>query len=332
MKVYTALQPTGNITLGNYIGSLKNFSQTLDNTEQAYLAVADLHSITVSQDPDTLAENIKQLLCVFFALGFEQKATIFVQSHVSAHAELTWPLLTLVKMGELERMTQYKDKVQKNSTNNNAGLFTYPVLMASDILLYDATHVPVGEDQKQHLELARDLAQRFNNTYHTDIMQVPEPIIKKQGAKVFSLTNPEKKMSKSDDNPKSYISLFDSPDAIMKKIKSATTDSIGKINFDVKNQPGVSNLLVIYAELEEISMDECLEQFVDKNYGYLKEVVANTIIKHLEPIQAKIKYYYDNFDIIEKYLQSVEPNLVNIANKKIKVVYDTMGIGGRILC
>lgn len=324
MIVYTAIQPTGNITLGNYIGSLKNFTANLKNASQAYINVADLHSITVIKEPSTLNENIKQLLCIFFALGFDKQATIFVQSHVLAHSALTWPLLTMTKMGELERMTQYKDKSKKQEACN-VGLFTYPVLMASDILLYNTTHVPVGIDQKQHLELARDLAQRFNTTYGEDIFVLPEPIIQKQGAKIYSLTDPTKKMSKSDSNEKSYITLFDAPDVVRKKIKSATTDSVGVINYDPENQPGVSNLLVIYSELTNTPMEEVLAQFAGQNYGYLKTTVAEAIVQFLVPIQAQIKYYYEHFDEIETYLSRHEPQVRNIANQKLTEVYQTMG-------
>lgn len=326
MIVYTAIQPTGNITLGNYIGSLKNFDQSLEGANCAYLSVADLHSITVAQDPKVLSENIKQLLCIFFALGLDKKATIFVQSDVSAHTELTWPLLTITKMGELERMTQYKDKSQK--TDNAVGLFTYPVLMASDILLYNTTHVPVGIDQKQHLELTRDLAMRFNSMYKKDVFVIPKPVIKERGAKIYSLTDPTKKMSKSDENPKSYITLFDDAKTIEKKIKSATTDSVGEINFDFENQPGVSNLLVIYAELNNKKVEDIMDEFKGQNYGFLKQEVAKCIIDHLAPIQEQIKYYYENFDIIEDYLKENTPKVEKIANKKVKEVLTTMGIKG----
>lgn len=327
MIIYTAIQPTGNITLGNYIGSLKNFKNKVKDADQAYLSVADLHSITIVQDPQVLSENIKQLLCIFFALEFEKEATIFVQSHIPAHTELLWPLVTMTKMGELERMTQFKDKSRKQE-NCNAGLFAYPVLMASDILLYNTTHVPVGVDQKQHLELCRDLAQRANQIYNQELFVVPEPIIEERGAKIFSLTDPTKKMSKSDENEKSFITLFDSPQQVEKKIKSATTDSVGKINYDLETQPGVSNLLVIYAELTNKTMDETLSFFKGQNYGFLKTTLIETINEFLKPIQEKVSYYYNNFDIIEKYLEEHEQTVNTISKKKVEEVYQVMGLRG----
>ncbi len=325
MIVYTAIQPSGTITLGNYIGSLKNFDALLENCDQAYLNVADLHSITIAIDPQELRNNVKRLLTLFFALDYHKKATIFVQSHVPSHCELTWILLTLSKMGELERMTQYKDKSQKQ-INCNVGLFTYPVLMASDILLYNTTHVPVGIDQKQHLELAKELANRFNSMYQKDVFVIPQAQIKKQGSKIYSLTDPSKKMSKSDENPKSYITLWDDANTICKKIKSATTDSVGIINYDPEKQPGVSNLLVIYAELENISMEETLDIFKDQNYGFLKEKVSECIINHLTPIQAKMNYYENNFHEIENYLQEKLKDIKKISDQKINEVYQVMGL------
>lgn len=323
MNFYTALQPTGKITLGNYIGSLKNYEVNLKNAKNAFLSIADLHSLTTIRNKDELQENIKELLCIFFALDLHKKTKIFIQSHIPAHAELTWILLTITKMGELERMTQYKDK---KSEHNNVGLFTYPVLMASDILLYDTNYVPVGIDQKQHLELAKTLANRFNYEYKTNCFIEPQPLINKNSAKIYSLTEPVNKMSKSDSNPKSYILLTDDEETIRKKIKSATTDSVNEINFDREKQPGVSNLITIYSELENISIEDATNFFKGQNYGFLKNTVADSIIKYLKPIQEKINYYQKNFEEIEAYLAKTETEIKIITDKKIKEIYEIIGL------
>ena len=325
MRIYTGLQPTGDVTIGNYIGSLRNFSDNLQGASSSFITVVDLHALTVNRDSNIVKEDVKKLTSLLFALDFHKKSNVFIQSEIKEHAELTWPLLTFTKMGELERMTQFKDK-SKKAESINVGLFTYPVLMASDILLYDATHVPVGQDQKQHLELARVLANRVNNFYDTELFTIPEPIIKKEGAKIYSLTDPSKKMSKSDENPKSYVSIFDDEKTIMKKVKSATTDSLGVINFDEENQPGVSNLLIIFKELNDLTMEDTLKYFYEKQYGFLKEEVANCIINHVAPIQEKYQYYLENYDEVRSYLDENNKNIEKIASDKLKLVHRTMGL------
>ncbi|MCG4586248.1 tryptophan--tRNA ligase, partial [Anaerosalibacter bizertensis] len=242
--VFSGVQPSGALTIGNYIGSIRNWIDLQDDYNCFY-SIVDLHAITVPQVPKDLRKNTLDLLALYLASGLDpEKSTIFIQSHVSAHTELTWVLNTMSYMGQLSRMTQFKEKSKRSEENLNAGLFTYPVLMASDILLYQTDLVPVGEDQKQHLELARDLAERFNNRY-SETFKVPDPLIKKVGARIMSFQNPESKMSKSDDNENGYILLLDSPDIINRKIKRAVTDSLGQVKYS-DEQPGVKNLINIY--------------------------------------------------------------------------------------
>ena len=326
MKIYTAIQPTGDITIGNYIGAIKNLEKYINDSKSTYLAVADLHSLTVNPKPNEIKENTKKLLSLFYALELNKNCNIMIQSKIKAHSQLCWVLMNYVRMGELERMTQYKDKIQKKTNIPNVGLFSYPVLMAADILLYDATHVPVGVDQKQHLELTREIAQRFNSQLKIDEFIIPEPLIDEQSAKIYSLTDPLKKMSKSDENPKSYISLFDDEKTIIKKIKSATTDSVGEINYDMENQPGVSNLLIIYKEMKNISLEETIEYFKGKQYGFLKEEVAKAVVDVLIPIQEKYKYFYENFHQIEEELIITHQKINEKTNEKMEKIYNIIGL------
>ena len=286
-RVLSGIQPTGDLTLGNYLGALKRFVE-YQETHDAFYCVVDLHAITVRQNPQELRDNTYNLVAAYIACGLNpKKATLFVQSHVREHSELAWLLSTFTQMGELERMTQFKDKSVQHKTNINAGLFTYPCLQAADILLYQPHGVPVGEDQKQHLELTRNIAERFNGAYDQDTFRVPEVWIPKIGARVKDLQNPLKKMSKSLPG-KGCILLIDTPKQIEKKIKSAVTDDEACVRLDEKNQPGVANLLGIYAACKSISIEAAAKEFEGmEQYGPFKQAVADAVVSELEPIQAR---------------------------------------------
>jgi len=322
---FTGIQPSGDLTLGNYIGSIKNFKKNNKKEDTSYFCIVDQHALTIPKDAKTQKENIDKLVALYIAMDLHKEANVFIQSHVPAHTQLAWVLMCHGKMGELERMTQYKDKSSKN-VSTSVGLFTYPVLMAADILLYDSEVVPVGQDQKQHVELTRDLAEKMNSFYKEELFVLPTPVISKTSAKIYSLTDPTAKMSKSDENPKSYISLLDDEKVIMKKLKSATTDSLGEINYDPENQPGVSNLLTIYKELKEISMDETVAFFKGKGYGDLKVGVAEVIIEEFKPIQARYYELRENTSEIEKALENGAETANLQANKKINEVYKVIGL------
>ena len=284
--IFSGIQPSGNLTLGNYLGALKNWVK-LQNEYDCFFCVVDLHAITVKQIPADLRKRTLEVLAIYIACGIDpDKNTLFIQSHVPAHSEASWLLTCNTYMGELSRMTQFKDKSKKHGDSIPAGLFTYPVLMAADILLYNTDLVPVGIDQKQHLELARDLGARFNNAY-SPTFKIPEPYIPPVGAKVMSLQDPTKKMSKSDDNPNSYILIMDPPEVIRKKISRAVTDSIGVINY-TDEQPGVKNLLDILISIKGYSKDEVVELYKDKGYADLKKDVADAIVEELAPIQERV--------------------------------------------
>ena len=279
--IFSGIQPSGNLTLGNYLGALKNWVK-LQNEYDCFFCVVDLHAITVKQVPADLRKRTLEVLAIYIACGIDpNKNTLFIQSHVPAHSEGAWLLTCNTYMGELSRMTQFKDKSKKHGDSIPAGLFTYPVLMAADILLYNTDLVPVGIDQKQHLELARDLATRFNNAY-SPTFKVPDPYIPPVGAKVMSLQDPTKKMSKSDDNPNSYILIMDPPEVIRKKISRAVTDSIGVINY-TDEQPGVKNLLDILISIKGYSKDEVVELYKDKGYADLKKDVADANVEEIAP-------------------------------------------------
>ncbi|NLT94914.1 MAG: tryptophan--tRNA ligase, partial [Clostridia bacterium] len=271
--IFSGIQPSGVITLGNYLGALKQFVE-LQNEHECYFCIVNQHAITVPQDPQALRENTRKLAALYLAAGLDpQKATLFIQSEVPAHAQLGWILECTVYIGELERMTQYKDKAAKQKEGVSAGLLTYPALMAADILLYNTNYVPVGEDQKQHLEITRDIAQRFNYRYG-DIFTIPEIIVPKQGARVMSLQDPTKKMSKSDENENGFISMLDDPKVIEKKIKRAQTDSEASVHYDKENKPGISNLMSIYAACTGKSLEEITELYRGKGYGDFKKDLA----------------------------------------------------------
>lgn len=284
--IFSGIQPSGNLTLGNYLGALKNWVK-LQNEYDCFFCVVDLHAITVKQIPADLRKRTLEVLAIYIACGIDpDKNTLFIQSHVPAHSEASWLLTCNTYMGELSRMTQFKDKAKKHGDSIPAGLFAYPVLMAADILLYNTDLVPVGIDQKQHLELARDLGARFNNAY-SPTFKIPEPYIPPVGAKVMSLQDPTKKMSKSDDNPNSYILIMDPPEVIRKKISRAVTDSIGVVNY-TDEQPGVKNLLDILISIKGYTKDEVVDFYKDKGYADLKKDVADAIIDELAPIQEKV--------------------------------------------
>lgn len=285
--IFSGIQPSGQLTLGNYLGAIKNWVALQDEFD-CYFCVVDLHAITVKQEPKDLRQRTLEVLAIYIAAGIvPEKNTLFIQSHVPAHSECAWLLTCNTYMGELSRMTQYKDKSQRYGDSIGAGLFTYPVLMAADILLYNTDLVPVGQDQKQHLEIARDIANRFNNTY-SPTFKIPDPYIPKVGAKVMSLQEPTKKMSKSDDNPNAYILIMDPPEVIRKKISRAVTDSLGVINYS-DEQPGVKNLLDLLIAINGSTSEELVEYYKDKGYADLKKDVADAIVNELEPIQNKVK-------------------------------------------
>lgn len=321
--VFSGVQPSGALTIGNYIGSIKNWVALQDEYD-CYYCIVDLHAITVPQDPKNLRKNTLDLLALYLASGLDpEKCTMFIQSHVSAHAELTWVLDSISYMGQLSRMTQFKEKSQKSEANLNAALFTYPVLMASDILLYQADLVPVGEDQKQHLELARDLAERFNNRY-SDTFKVPEPLIKSVGARIMSIQNPESKMSKSDKDENAYILLQDKPDDIRRKIKRAVTDSVGEVKYR-DEQPGIKNLMNIYSIFSEESIESIEEKYAGEGYGKFKGDLAEVIVEGLRPIQEKYDYFIKNKDYLEKVYTEGAENAEKVARKTLRKVYKKVG-------
>lgn len=322
-RCLSGIKPTGQLTLGNYIGAIRQFVKMQDEYEML-IFIANLHAITIPQDPKELKKNTKDLIALYLACGLDpNKVTLFLQSDVKEHAELGWILDCHTYMGELNRMTQYKDKVAKGEKNLTAGLYTYPCLMAGDIILYDADVVPVGVDQKQHVELARDIAERFNHRYG-DTFIVPEPVVAAVGAKVMDLQNPTKKMSKSEDNPKACICLLDDPAVARKKIKSAVTDSLGVIRYDVENQPGIANLLTIQSALGGQSIEELVTMFEGKGYGELKAFVGDTVFDFLVNLQAKYHEVIKS-GIIEQTLKEGSEKAGMIARKKMYKVKKKVG-------
>lgn len=322
------MQATGNLTLGNYLGALKNWVALSDEYECFY-CVVDEHSITVRQDPATLRKRARALLTLYIAAGLDpEKNCIYYQSHVSGHAELAWILNCYTYMGELNRMTQFKDKAAKHADNINAGLFTYPVLMAADILLFQADVVPVGIDQKQHLEITRDIAQRFNSIYG-DTFTIPEPYIGKAGAKIMSLQNPEKKMSKSDENPNGSIYLMDDTDTIIRKCKRAVTDSEGYIRYR-DEQPGVKNLIDIYCACTGKTPSEVESEFDGKGYGELKMAVGEAVAAQLSPLQAEVARLEKDKAYIDGIIKNNAEKASYFANKTLRKVQRKVGFPDRI--
>lgn len=293
--IFSGIQPSGTLTLGNYLGAMKHFVELQDNND-CYFCIVDEHAITVQQEPLQLRKNIRSLAALYIAAGIDpNKSTLFIQSEVSAHTQLGWIMQCVAYIGELERMTQFKDKSTGKEAVSSA-LLTYPPLMAADILLYNTDIVPVGEDQKQHLELTRDLAERFNKKFN-DIFTIPEVRIPKVGARIMSLTEPTKKMSKSNPNPKSYISMLDDEKTIIKKIKSSVTDSDGVVKFDPENKPAISNLLSIFSLCTEKSIKELETEFEGKGYGAFKQALAEAVVKTLKPIHDRYNEIIDSKEL-----------------------------------
>lgn len=327
--LYSGMQATGNLTIGNYLGALKNWL-TLDEEYDCFYGVMDLHSLTQRQNPTEFRQRARALYTLYVAAGLNpEKNCIYFQSHVSGHAELAWILDCFTYMGELNRMTQFKDKASKHTDNINAGLYTYPVLMAADILLYQADLVPVGKDQMQHLEICRDLAERFNHIYG-DVFKIPEAYLGKAGAKIRSLQEPTKKMSKSDENINASIYLMDDPDTIIRKMKRAVTDSDSEIRYDVEKKPGISNLIDIYRAFTGNSLEEVEQEFSNKGYGEFKLAVGESIIAVLKPIQTRYEELRKEKEYINQCIKKNDEKAQYVANKTLRKVQKKIGLTERI--
>ncbi|MTD30457.1 tryptophan--tRNA ligase [Planomicrobium sp. YIM 101495] len=323
-RIFSGVQPSGTVTLGNYIGAFKQFTELQDEYDCIF-CIVDQHAITMPQDRLELRKNIKSLAALYLAVGIDpNKATLFIQSEVPAHAQAGWMMQCVATIGELERMTQYKDKSTKSVTVS-AGLLTYPPLMAADILLYGTEIVPVGDDQKQHIELTRDLAERFNRKFN-DVLTIPDIRLPKNGARVMSLQDPTKKMSKSDPNKKAIITLLDDLKTIEKKIKSAVTDSDGVVAFDPVNKPGVSNLLSIEAALTDATIDELVAKYDGIGYGDFKASVAKAVTEHLAPIQSRYAELIAS-DELDRILDEGAEKADAIASRTLKKMENAMGLG-----
>ena len=322
-RMLSGIKPTGRLHLGNYIGAISQFVKYQDEYEM-YIFIANQHAITVPTDPKALRQNTKDLIALYLAAGLDpEKCTLFLQSDVDAHVKLGWVFTCLTYMGELQRMTQYKDKTAKGETGITDGLFTYPCLMAADILLYDADYVPVGQDQKQHVELTRHLAERFNNRY-SETFVVPQPLETKVGKKIFSLQDPTKKMSKSEADAKGTIDLLDDPAVARKKIMSAVTDSVGIIQYDPESQPGLANLLTIQSVLANEPIEDIVKRYEGKGYGELKKEIGQTVFDFLTDLQAKYKKIIES-NVIDQILEEGAKKASYVANKKIRKVYKKIG-------
>ncbi len=324
--VLSGCQPSGQLTIGNYMGALRQWVGMQDDHD-CYFMLVDLHAITVRQDPQALQQATLDGLALYMACGLDaERSTLFLQSHVPAHSQLSWVLNCYTQMGELNRMTQFKDKSQRHESNVNVGLFTYPVLMAADILVYGANQVPVGDDQKQHLELSRDVATRFNNIYG-DVFVVPEPYIPQHGARIMSLQDPTKKMSKSDDNPNNYIGLLEDPKQVAKKIRRAVTDSDqqARIYFDPQEKAGVSNLLTLLSGATGRSIDELVPEYEGKMYGHLKGDVADAVVAFLEPLQEQYYALREDRAQLDTILRLGAEKASVRANETLKNVYEAVG-------
>ena len=326
--IFSGMQPSGYVTLGNYLGALRNWTKLQDEYNCLY-CIVDMHAITVRQDPVKLRQQARTLLMQYIAAGLDpEKNIIYYQSHVPQHAELSWVLNCFTYMGELNRMTQFKEKSQTHADNINAGLFTYPVLMAADILLYQTDLVPVGEDQRQHLEITRDIATRFNGIYG-DVFKIPEAYIGKVGARVMALQDPTKKMSKSDENKNNSIALLDEPSVIMSKIKKAVTDSDNEIRYG-EDKPGVSNLLNIHCAVTDKTIAEAEREFASSNYGQFKTAVGEAVVASLEPIQQKVRELEKNKDYIDGIIKTNAERAQAIARKTLSKVHRKVGFPDRI--
>lgn len=326
--LFSGMQATGSLTLGNYLGALKNWV-TLNDEYECFFSVVDLHSITVRQNPAELRKRARALLTLYIAAGLDpEKNCIYYQSHVSGHAELSWILNCYTYMGELNRMTQFKDKASKHSDNINAGLYTYPVLMAADILLYQADVVPVGADQMQHLEITRDIGERFNNIYG-DVFTIPEAYVGKVGARIMSLQDPAKKMSKSDENPNASIYLTDDADTIIRKFKRAVTDSGSDIIYS-EEKPGIRNLMDIYSVCSGKTIDEVTKEFDGKGYGEFKLAVGEAVVDVLKPIQERVDQLTKDKGYIDGIIKANGEKANYYANKTLRKVQKKIGFPERI--
>ena len=328
--IFSATQPSGKITLGNYLGALRNWV-TLQEDYNAIYCVADEHAITVRQDPAALRRQSLELYAQFIACGLDpEKSIIFIQSHVPQHAELAWVLNCYTMFGELSRMTQFKDKSAKNADNINAGLFTYPALMAADILLYQADLVPVGGDQKQHVEICRDIANRFNGVYG-EVFQIPEPYIPKVGARIMSLTSPDSKMSKSDKDPNGCVYVLEKPEDILRKFKKAVTDSDTErcVRYDPEQKPGVSNLMAIYSVATGRSFDEIEAEFDGKGYGAFKPAVGEAVVEMFRPIREETERILADKAYLESVYRAGAEKAGYVANKTLRKVYKKVGFVAR---
>ena len=323
-RIFSGAQPTGSLHIGNYLGALKNWVALQDEYE-SFFCIVNLHAVTLPQSPEILRRKTLDLARIYLASGINpEKSTVFIQSDVSEHAELAWILSCAARMGELERMTQFKEKAKDNRERSGVGLFAYPILMASDILLYQTNLVPVGQDQKQHLELTRDLAERFNRDFGETFV-VPEPFIPPVGAKIQSLADPSKKMSKSDENANGAVFLLDDADTILKKFKKAVTDSGTEITFD-ETRPAITNLLTIYQLMTGKTPEECEANFVGKGYGHFKTETATAVIEFLKPFQQRVKDYSD--EDLKAILKTGAEKARTIARETLTNVYAKMGIVG----
>ena len=329
-KIFSGVQPTGNLHLGNYLGAIKNFVKLNNSNEnRCVFCVVDLHAITVNQDPKELRNNIRETVATFLASGIDpNKSIIFNQSQVSAHSEAAWILGCTARMGWLNRMTQFKEKAGKDKEKASIGLYSYPVLMAADILLYDATHVPVGDDQKQHLELCRDIAQKFNNDFKVEnFLIAPEPLIQKEFSRIMSLKDGTKKMSKSEISDQSRINLSDEKDQIVNKIKKAKTDPLpmpSEIK-DLDNRPEARNLLGIYSSLTEASLEKSINEFSGKNFSDFKNTLTQVLVDKISPLSIEIKKLLNDKDYIDKILLDGKQKANEIASKKIKKIHEIVG-------
>ncbi len=329
-KIFSGVQPTGNLHLGNYLGAIKNFVE-LNNDDQnnCVFCVVDLHAITIKQDPKVLKNNIRETVATFVACGINPaKSIIFNQSTVTAHSETAWLLSCVARMGWLNRMTQFKEKAGKDKEKASVGLYTYPILMAADILLYDTTHVPVGEDQKQHLELCRDIAQKFNNEYNVDdFLKVPEPLIQKEFSRIMSLKDGSKKMSKSEVSDLSRINLTDDKDEIINKIKKAKTDPLPLPNNidELVDRPEARNLLGIYSSLNDISLDKSINEFKGKNFSEFKEKLSQALVEKINPISIEIKKLIKDKSFLDKILIDGQKKADDIASRKLKKMQEIIG-------
>ncbi|WP_300348454.1 tryptophan--tRNA ligase [Clostridium sp.] len=322
--IFSGIKPSGDLTLGNYLGAIKNWAKLQDEYD-CYFCVVDLHAITVKQLPKDLRRRTLEVLAIYIASGINpEKNTLFIQSHVPAHSEASWLLTCNSYMGELSRMTQYKDKSKKMGDSIGAGLFNYPVLMAADILLYNSNLVPVGKDQMQHLELARDIATRFNNTY-SETFTIPEGYVPKEGAKIMDLQDPTKKMSKSDTNPNGFILIMDEPNVIRKKISRAVTDSIGVVNY-TDEQPGVKNLINILCAIKGYTPEEVVEMFKGKGYAEFKQTVGDAIVEELEPVQEKVKALLKDKKALEEIYKSGAEKASYSAMKTLRKMQKKIGL------